>query len=314
MVKKILIFVLAVTWVSADGIFESLGGQKVGTTSLVFLKIGIGTRATGLGGAFVGVADDPSTFFWNPGGVPNLGNSVYLNIISLPENVTMSFISVSRELGLYGNVGLFVIGLDAGYMKETDEYHPFGTGRYFHYGDYLIGANYSKKVTDRFSFGVNLKGFMEEFYGLHSYGFGFDVGTFYLVGYRDIRIGVSLSNLGPDVKPTGDSLDYLSFSIPIVYRMGVSGLIFEKFRASLELDKPSDNVETLKIGGEFMPIKSVSLYGGIKLNARPPAGGFLLPGLSFGLDAKFKRFKVGYSAVDMGVLGLVHRFSLEFRK
>lgn len=314
MVKRLFLILILASGLMADGIFESLGGQKVGTTSMVFLKIGIGTRATGMGGTFVGVADDPSTFFWNPGGVPNLGNSAYVSFTALPDNVNMTFISASRNLGLWGYAGVFLIGLDAGYMEETDEYHPFGTGRYFHFGDYLLGVNYSKKVTDRFSFGMNVKGFMEEFYGLKSYGFAMDMGTFYLVGYRDIRIGVSLSNLGPDVKPGGDGENYLSFPVPIVYRMGVSGLILNNLRGSFELDKPSDNVETLKMGAEFIVNKNVSLYSGMKLNARQPQGKLPIAGLSFGFDAHLKMFKLGYSASDMGVLGVVHRFSLEVQK
>ncbi len=310
MVKKIVFSIILAASLHAGGIFESLGGQKVGTTSMVFLKIGIGTRATAMGGAFVGVADDPSTFFWNPGGVPNAGNSYYASFVLLPQDVYMTFLSFSKDLGLLGNAGVFMIGLDAGYMEETDEYHPYGTGKYFHFGDYLLGINYSKRVTDRFSFGLNLKGFLEEFYNLKSYGFAIDVGTFYLVGYRDIRIGVSLSNLGPDVSP-GEG--YLSFSIPIVYRMGVSGLLRENLRVAFELDKPSDNVETLKLGFEFMPIKKLSLYGGMKLNARPPAGSFPLNGFSFGFETQVKAFKIGYSAVDMGVLGFVNRFSIGYR-
>ncbi len=310
MVKRTVLAILIVSLLYGEGIFESLGGQKVGTTSMVFLKIGIGTRATAMGGAFVGVADDPSTFFWNPGGVPNIGNSYYASFTLLPQDVYMTYVSFSKNLGLLGNTGVFIIGLDAGYMEETDEYHPYGTGKYFHFGDYLIGVNYSKRVTDRFSFGLNLKGFMEEFYDLKSYGFAVDVGTFYLVGYRDIRIGVSLSNLGPDVGP-GEG--YLSFSIPIVYRMGVSGLLRDNLRIAFELDKPSDNVETLKLGFEFMPIKKLSLSGGMKLNARPPAGEFPVAGFSFGFETKLKAFTIGYSAVDLGVLGFVNRFSLEYR-
>ncbi len=310
MVRRVFLAIILIATLRADGIFESLGGQKVGTTSMAFLKIGIGPRATGMGGAFVGVADDPSTFFWNPGGVPNTGNSYYASFAILPQDVYMTCISVSKDLGLLGNTGIFLIGLDAGYMEITDEYHPYGTGRYFHFGDYLLGVNYSRRVTDRFSFGFNLKGFTEEFYNLRSYGFALDVGTYYLVGYRDIRIGVSLSNLGPDVNP---GKGYLSFPIPIVYRMGVSGLIRDNLRVAFELDKPSDNVETLKLGFELIPVKKLSLQGGMKLNARPPSGSFPLSGFSFGFETRIKVFKIGFSAVDMGVLGLVNRFSVEYR-
>ena len=37
-----------------------------------FLKIGIGARALGMGGAFVSVADDASAAYWNPAGLVQL--------------------------------------------------------------------------------------------------------------------------------------------------------------------------------------------------------------------------------------------------
>ncbi len=33
----------------------------------------VGTRALGMGGAFVAVADDPSAVYWNPAGLPRMG-------------------------------------------------------------------------------------------------------------------------------------------------------------------------------------------------------------------------------------------------
>jgi len=43
--------------------------DKVGTFDGQFLKIAVGARAEGMGGAFVAVADDPSAVFWNAAGV-----------------------------------------------------------------------------------------------------------------------------------------------------------------------------------------------------------------------------------------------------
>ena len=43
---------------------EGDGGQAG-----AFMRYGVGVRAMGLGRAFVGVADDASTVFWNPAGL-----------------------------------------------------------------------------------------------------------------------------------------------------------------------------------------------------------------------------------------------------
>ena len=39
---------------------------KVGTTAAQFLKIGVGARALGMGGAQVGVTGDICSIYWNP--------------------------------------------------------------------------------------------------------------------------------------------------------------------------------------------------------------------------------------------------------
>ena len=46
--------------------------EKVGTFDGQFLKIPVGARAEGMGGAFVGVADDPSAVFWNAAGIARI--------------------------------------------------------------------------------------------------------------------------------------------------------------------------------------------------------------------------------------------------
>ena len=66
--------------------------EKVGTFDGQFLKIGIGARASGMGGAFVAVADDPSAVFWNPAGLARLDTdktSVMVNHIEWPASVNV---------------------------------------------------------------------------------------------------------------------------------------------------------------------------------------------------------------------------------
>ena len=55
--------------VSAAEVFE-----KVGTYDAQFLKIGIGARATGMGGAYAAVGDDPTSVFWNAAGIAGVAD------------------------------------------------------------------------------------------------------------------------------------------------------------------------------------------------------------------------------------------------
>ena len=51
------------------GASEELGAQRVATSMLTFLKIGVGARAVALGEAFTPVADDATALHWNPAGL-----------------------------------------------------------------------------------------------------------------------------------------------------------------------------------------------------------------------------------------------------
>ncbi len=54
------------------GIVPSAFANSGGGDSCAFLKLGIGARALGMGGAFVPVADDGTTAYWNPAGIAAL--------------------------------------------------------------------------------------------------------------------------------------------------------------------------------------------------------------------------------------------------
>ncbi|RQW05876.1 hypothetical protein EH222_09435, partial [candidate division KSB1 bacterium] len=48
---------------------------KVGTTAAGFLNIDIGARAIGMGGAYVSVADDIMSMYWNAAGMARVDGS-----------------------------------------------------------------------------------------------------------------------------------------------------------------------------------------------------------------------------------------------
>ncbi len=57
---------VAVSFASADI------PDEIGTNEAAFLKIDAATRPTAMGGAFVGVANDVNSVFWNPAGLTQM--------------------------------------------------------------------------------------------------------------------------------------------------------------------------------------------------------------------------------------------------
>ncbi len=304
--KRILIGILLIAGVlHSQSLFEILGGQKVGTTSMVLLKMGMGARAIGLGNSYVSIAEGPEGLWWNPAGSAfEAHRSMGMSHINWVTDIMIDHVGVILPVKkLYGAVGLQMASLRTPYMERTDEYHPFGTGEYFTYGVTLIGVSMSRLISDRFSAGVGVKLMNEVLDDVKSYGVAVDFATLYKVGYKDIKIGVALSNLGPDVRPNCESCE--AFSLPIVYKLGVSGNPWKPLKLVFQIDKPSDNVELFKIAGEYTPIKFVTLRWGYQLNARGPSDGGL-NGLSAGATVRYKTFSLDYGYRNWGYFGEIH--------
>src|SRR5712692_5692602 len=95
-----LVVLLAAGSAHAQG---SLGGQRAGTSSATFLRIGVGARAVGMGESFVAVANDPSAIFWNPAGLASLQRrELAVSHVQWPADIHyehLTMILPSRRLG-----------------------------------------------------------------------------------------------------------------------------------------------------------------------------------------------------------------------
>ncbi|OYD15591.1 hypothetical protein CH333_05300 [candidate division WOR-3 bacterium JGI_Cruoil_03_44_89] len=300
------------------GIFEILGGQKVGTTSLTFLKIGVDTRSEGMGQTLVSTSRDASGVYFNPANAISSTSGLTFSHILWLADVGYDYLSLVKNFR-NSAVALQVSNLSSGYIEETDELHPLGTGRYFRFADNLLSLTYAFRMTDRFAIGVGAKGIMETLAEINSYVFALDIGTIYNVGYRDIKIGMSLLNMGADARPKGKytvdgiSHSYEAYPLPIVYRIGTSGKLFKNLLVAVEMDKPSDNVEAFKIGCEYSLSSFLQLRSGYRFNAKSPGSSGLSFGAGFVLPWYGEGLFVDYAFSEMGYIGDTHRVGVSLK-
>ena len=71
--NKIIIFLLIGAACSFSQYSDNV--TNVATTSASFLEIGVGSRAVGMGGAFVATANDASAMYWNPAGLGRINRA-----------------------------------------------------------------------------------------------------------------------------------------------------------------------------------------------------------------------------------------------
>ncbi len=319
-----LLLLAAASAVHAQG---SLGGQRAGTASATFLRIGVGARAVGMGETFVAVANDPSAIYWNPAGLASLQRrELAISHVQWPADIQydhLTLILPSRKLG--GSVALQfgVLGTD---IDETTELQPFGTGRTFSYSDLVAGVAYSRRWTDKLLVGTGIK-FVREDLGSQVGGpttkaFLFDVGSIYYLGLGSVRIATSLTNFGAALKPSGAYLSpydgstaqFDGFDPPLMFRYGIAFEPIEnetqRLTTAFEVNQPADNEQVLKAGAEWLLKGTFALRGGYNFRADALK---LSAGAGFNGEIGTLRGAFDYAYTDGGFLGSVHRLSLGVR-
>lgn len=306
---------------------SDLGGQRAGTSSGSFLRIGIGARATGLGESFVAVANDPSAIYWNPAGLASLlRKEVAVSHVEWPADIGYEHITLVLPTQKFGGSFGFQFGLLSTRLDETTELQPFGTGRSFVYSDMVAGAAYARRWTDKLLVGFGLKYVREDLGadvgGPTTSAVLFDVGSIYYLGLGSVRIATSLSNFGSEFKPSGEYVSphsgelriYDGYDPPMVFRYGVAFEPIEnahhRVTAALEINQPADNQQLLKAGGEWVWDRRFMLRSGYNFTAEDLA---FSAGAGFALDFAGTRGQLDYAYTDGGFLGAIHRMSLGVR-
>ena len=325
---------LVVVSLSAQAqLIPNLGGQRAGSSAFQFLKIGVGARGIAMGESFVAVANDASALFWNPAGLVQFTeNQVIASRTEYVVDIKHDFFGVVYHLGESDALGASFSSLHMDDMEITTEAQPFGTGRYFTFGDIAVGVSYSKKMTDQFSFGATIRYAEETLDVLKMRSVMVDLGTLYWTGLGSTRFAVTISNFGADVQPKGTVTqfngsrvsDFQSFSLPTVFKLGIATEFIEdeisRLTTSLQLNHPNDNAEHFRIGAEYAYENTFFLRAGVKRTIGQRLFGrdetspedFTL-GAGIALDVKeFTRVSADYAFARFSDLGSVHRISLSF--
>jgi hypothetical protein len=312
---------------AAGGAQVSLGGQREGTSSATFLRIGVGARAVGMGGSFVAVANDPSAIYWNPAGLASLQRrEISESRVDWPADIHYDHLTLvlpSRRLG--GSIGL-QFGVLGTTIDETTELQPYGTGRQFDYTDVVVGMSYARRWTDKLLVGIGAK-YLREDLGSQVGGpttgaVLFDVGSIFYLGLGSIRIATSLTNFGSALRPagqyvspySGETRQFDGFDPPMTFRYGLAFEPVEnpvnRLTASLEMDQPADNQLQSTAGLEWSYRRTFALRTGYDANADALK---FSAGAGFSGDFAMLHGNLDYAYTDAGFLGAIHRVSLGVR-
>jgi opacity protein-like surface antigen len=309
---------------------------EVGTTSAQFLKIEVGSRASAMGGAFVGMADDATALYWNPAGSALISEK-QLSTTHTPwlAETNFDFVAFAFPLRNIGTIGLSVVSLSMDDMQVRTIYEPEGTGVYFGAGDYALGLSYARRTTDRFSFGLTTKYIQQRIWLMRASSFAIDAGLLYRTEFHNLRLGMSISNFGPKLNLSGNNtkIEYAltdwqkqwnvgfigdlrtgEFVLPLRFRTGLAMDLLvvgdTRFTVAADAVHPNDNVEYVNLGSELALKERYFLRAGYKSLFMEDSEEGLTAGGGIKYNLQNWIIDVDYAYADFGRLGFVNRISV----
>ena len=316
-----------------------LSGQtNVATTSAAFLEIGAGARSLSMGSAFVALADDVSALYWNPAGIVEL-DQVSTHVYHSPWLVETNYYHGGAviPMGNLGSIGISYSGVTMDEMEVRTVTYPDGTGEKFGVSDVAMGLAYSKRLTDRFAFGVQVKFVQEKIWHMHAKGLSIDIGSLFTTS-GGMRIGMSVSNFGGKLKMDGintlvdydpdetiygnnDRIDAFlnsaKWPLPLLFRFGVSKsydiTLGQKITIAVDGIHPNNNVEYVNAGVEYNLNDIMFLRAGQSHGFMDDAE----QGLSFGFGLNYQiprgpKIRVDYVQTDFGIFDSIKGYSINF--
>ncbi|MFZ1947243.1 MAG: PorV/PorQ family protein [bacterium] len=259
--------------------------DRAGSVGALFLKMDMSPRVAAMGRAYVGVADDISGIFLNPVALVNIeGMGVFGSDTEyLVDMRGMAGVFAFQMPENIGGVGaLHYTGFFSGDMAMTTETDIDGseTDKTFTWNELAAGFTYAREFTDRFAVGVGAKYVRTSVADLYAQTVAFDVGTMYKTGFRNLRLGMSTTNFGPDMKFHGNydnsyitsvwqvlvNEEYGYYPLPISFQVGLADEVYKsptmRVTGALDYSHPNDLAERVHLGAEFAYNEMFFLRGG----------------------------------------------------
>lgn len=335
--KKIVYIILSLLMLTAFSLEAIAQIDNVGTSAANFLKIGLGSRAQGMSGAYVAQANDATALYWNPAGIVYIDSrEVSFTRIDWIADIELNYMATAFSLGDIGHLGIGITYLSMGEMKITNWEHPEGTGETFDSNDLSMGLTWARHLTDRFSVGVTAKYIQEKINQSSASAFAMDIGTTYNTGFYGIKIGMALTNFGTKMQMSGRDLSVRTdpyqqsegsnpddvwadlrteeWPLPISIRIGTSvDFVNSEFmRVTGNFDfydyRDVDQMWALGVESAFLD-EQFFLRGGVTPYIEDEIRMSLGAGVHYMLTSQYG-ISIDYAYSDLGILENANRFSL----
>lgn len=322
MVKKILGLLILICFFSQGetGIFKKYAGE--------FINLGAGSRALALGGAYVAVANDVTSGYWNPAGLVHASGLQiqFMHAKQFISSIQYDYFGVSNKLENETALGFSLIRLgvdDIAYTRNAlrgdtpAEGLDYSKITYFNTSDYAFYLSFARNYSQNISYGANVKMIYRDYSSQSALGIGFDIGFRYVM-VPQLTFGLMLRDITTTMMAwSTDEKEFITPSIRpgVAYRYDLSDLglylqpsfdvniLFESRESAAQFSLGPLSMDTF--WGLEMGFKDIVFlrFGYDDLNR-----------FNAGLGISITRFAVDYSYTNYDQeLGNVHRISFHLK-
>jgi len=292
------------------------GLDRMGTAGAQELRIPVGAASIAIAGSAVALGNGIGNIYYNPASLAAVDNPEgMISYSTYLADSKVNYGAVSTKLGSAGNIAFSAKVLNIGDIVVTTEDAPEGTGEILNPTYSVFGVTYGRRMTDRVSLGVTGSYISEKIAQTSATGFAADLGVQYDTGWRGLRFGFAMKNVGPNMTFSGPDfeqritvpgddpsaqphvvqLEATSFELPSYLQLGVSYDVgvAEKQHATLYGTFQGNNFSTdeYRLGAEYLLGEHIALRGGyvgqLALNSADRQADYLF-NFNYGAGLNFK--------------------------
>ncbi len=285
---------------------ESFTSSAKGTTAGTFLELGVGGRATAMGGAYTAVADDATALYWNPAGLASVEKhaATFMHAAYLQSSF-YDYGAYAQSLGDGdGAFGASFQYLSAGSLTETDaNFNSVGT---FTPNDLALTAGYGRAVGGG-AVGASVK-YIRSSILQTAQTAAVDLGALSpWVCAGKLRLGAALLNAGGTLK-----YEQSSENLPLTLKAGGAYRASRDWLWSADVAAPRDNAPYFALGTEYLfPLTgSWSFAGRMGYSSQTMLDVTGVTGFSVGIGLGSGGLAFDYAFAPYGGVGITNRFSL----
>lgn len=301
--------------------------DKVGSSSALFLKIGMDPRGVAMGEAYSASVTGAPSVFSNPAGLAALAEKeIFLSDAEWIADIRLIGGAYGFKYKELGTFAFSVLTADYGDMPYVSEHESEVASGTFTARDIAIGFTYAKRWTDQLSVGGTFKYIDQTVADFSARGYAFDFGTVYYTGLKSLRLAMATTNFGPDLAYDGSYIDkyyigtarieeerlFGSNDLPLNFRLGIAYDLDVGVNScitlALDATHPTDYSERVHFGGEYAWSNTMFFRIGYTTNAEEMG---ISGGAGINVDTSFGRTAVDYAYTEFGVFSGVHRISMK---